>query len=83
MSRSWYVFIGDNPTNALNYYRINIKHTCLCGDKICAIYAYDGGINPKEPLSPNLQVYISKALLTGQLQPDIPWDTKKYVYLKN
>ena len=85
MSKSWYAFIwGDDPTDVQHYHKIELKHDCLCGDKICAIYADTGeASHPSEPLSRNLLQYINQALLTGQLQPAFPEGTKKYVYLKS
>lgn len=87
MARSWYGFIGGKDSDAfdvLNYFRLTAgKHVCLCGNTICAIYAADHGIHPEEPLSTNMQQYIKNALVTGQLQPEIPFDAKKYVYLRH
>lgn len=83
MARSWYAFIGgDDPFNPLNYFQITVKHRCLCGNEICAIYAKDNGLHPEAPLSLNLQQYIKNALITEQLQPEVPFNAKKYVYLK-
>lgn len=72
---------GD-PTLFSNYNRITIKHSCLCGNQICTIYADGEGPHPEAPLSPRIQNYIKKAMVTGQLQPDYPIDARKYVYLK-
>lgn len=84
MARSWYVFIGGNdPTNFLNYYKLTVKHECLCGDQICAIYATGTGHNPDQYLSQNMQKYIKDALFTGQIQPETPFNAKKYVYLRH
>jgi len=84
MKRSWYAFTGGSGdfTNVLNYHRISVKHACLCGDKICAIYANSNGLHPQEPLSKNMIQYINKALSTELIQPETPFDAKKYVYLK-
>lgn len=82
MSRSWYAYIYGDPLDAQNYAKLTIQHGCLCGDRICAIYSYGIGIQPVSPLSLNIQNYISNALITGQLQPEIPFDSKKYVYLR-
>ncbi|MBB6270420.1 hypothetical protein HDF26_000847 [Pedobacter cryoconitis] len=86
MARSWYAFIGGNPIEITNYYKATVKHSCLCGDQICAIYAVDAGANnlhPPFPLSDNMKQYIQNALITGQIQPEIPYNTRKYVYLKH
>jgi hypothetical protein len=86
MARSWYVFTGgDDPLNILNYYKIEVKHRCLCGTQICAIYATDSETDshPADPLSPNMKKYIKEALVTHELQPSMPWSAKKYVYLKH
>lgn len=83
MARSWYAFVyGDDPTNILNYYKITAKHDCLCGNRICAIYATGNDTHPEGPLSENMLQYINKALITGNIQPETPYNTKKYVYLK-
>ncbi|MGY0036923.1 hypothetical protein [Pedobacter sp. NJ-S-72] len=84
MARLWYTFIGGNdPTNFLNYYKISVKHECLCGNQICAVYvAGNGNSHPDTNFSQNIQQYIKDALSTGQIQPEIPFNTKKYVYLK-
>ena len=84
MARSWYAFIaGGDPTDPERYWKATVKHTCLCGDQICAIYAKGEGSNPDVPLSPNMLKYINKALLTGQIQPETPIKSRKYVYLKH
>lgn len=83
MSRSWYAFIGDdNVTDVSKYFRVTVKHQCLCGDKICAIYAKGIGTHPDAPLSENMQSYIKAALINCSLQPENPVGSKKYVYLK-
>lgn len=82
MSKSWYAFIGGDPTNLISYYHLTVKHGCLCGDTICAIYAESEGLHPRTPFSENMQEYILQALTTGQLQPQVPYNAKKYVYLK-
>lgn len=86
MIKSWYAFIGgDDVFNPMNYIRLTngSKHICLCGDKICAVYLPDNGRHPQSPISDNLQNYITNALVSGQLQPQIPWASKKYVYLRS
>jgi hypothetical protein len=86
MSKSWYVFIGgsNNNDDVLNYYKIpEGKHLCLCGHIICAIYADGIGPNPQSPLSSNIRQYIKQALITELIQPQIPYDAKKYVYLRH
>lgn len=84
MSKAWYVFLGgSDPTDANNYHKISVKHSCLCGHKICAILAEDAGIKPASPLSDRLITYIGNGICTGQLQPELPFHAKKYVYLKS
>ncbi|SEB19874.1 hypothetical protein [Pedobacter hartonius] len=83
MSKSWYAFIGSDPLDVLSYYRITIKHDCLCGTQICAIYATDNGMHPADPLSSNLQEYIKEALVTRMIQPAEPYNARKFVYLKH
>ena len=85
MAKSWYAFIqGDNPMDIRNYFKIDVKHSCLCGDQICAIYTQIGeDLHPQHPLSNNVLYYINQALITGELQPAFPLGTKKYVYLKS
>lgn len=83
MARSWYAYLGfGDPTSFSTYARLTVKHSCLCGDKICAIYVDADTFRLESPLSENLQEYIRNALITGQLQPESPRGTKKYVYLK-
>ncbi len=82
--KAWYIFFGgDDPTDVSNYRRINVKHTCLCGTKICVIYADDNGLQPGYPLSSNIQTYINDALATQLIQPEFPYCAKKFVYLKD
>jgi len=82
MGKSWYAFLGGEISDPLSYYKITVKHGCLCGFQLCAIYANDNGVHPKVPFSDNLTIYISNALTSGQLQPEFPFGNKKYVYLK-
>jgi hypothetical protein len=83
MNRSWYAYMGfGDPAACSSYVKATIKHNCLCGDKICVIYAYGEELRPEGPLSLNMQQYIKKALATGRIQPDRPLGGKKYVYLK-
>lgn len=86
MARSWYAFIGGNdPTDIQNYYKVTVKHDCLCGDQICAVYAKENKDQEEPhpaPFSMNMQQYIRDALSTKLLQPEHPYNTKKYVYLK-
>lgn len=83
MAKSWYVFMGTgDPTLYSNYRKLTIKHSCLCGNQICAIYADGEETHPEVPLSLNIQQYINKAMVTGELQPEFPANTRKYVYLR-
>ena len=84
MARAWYGFVGGpDVTNISNYYISHRKtELCLCGTTICAVYVPEGGMHPPGPFSSNIEAYIKKALVTGQLQPDHPFGAKKYVYLK-
>lgn len=83
MARAWYVFIGgDDPMSASRYIKVQSKPKCLCGNIICSIYAIDNGLHPQDPLSENLRNYIKRALATEMLQPEYPFDSKKYVYLR-
>lgn len=84
MAKSWYVYMGaGDPTLFSSYRRLTVKHTCLCGNQICAIYAKGEDTLPEGPLSINLQQYVKAALATGALQPERPAGTKKYVYLRS
>ena len=83
MAKSWYAFIGGtDPLNTMNYRKLTIRHDCLCGAQICAIYAEGVNLYPKNPFSLKMQLYITDALITGQIQPQMA-NTKKYVYLKS
>ena len=83
MSKAWYVFMGGlDTTSQSSYVRLYAKHDCLCGTEICAIYIKDSGFHPSEPFSQNMINYIKDALLTGRMQPSLPYNAKKYVYLR-
>ncbi|MBB5637832.1 hypothetical protein HDE68_003757 [Pedobacter cryoconitis] len=84
MARVWYSYIGSgSPFLAANYFRAAVKPGCINGSNICAIYAYNGDINPQAPFSTNLNNYISNALLTNLPQPQDSGNAKRYVYLKS
>lgn len=84
MVRSWYVYLGfGDPTSFSNYAQTTVKHNCLCGNRICAVYVEANTFRLENALSENLQKYIRNALVTGQLQPDTPTGAKKYVYLQS
>jgi len=84
MKRSWYAFYGgDDPLNEKNYIKMPVGPLCLCGDKICAIYVYSESRQLNQPLTNNLQQYIKDALATRFIQPEYPFDAKKFVYLKD
>lgn len=85
MAKSWYFFIGgDDQFDTSKYLKVPVsKLLCLCGDKICAIYADGVGREPVSPLSSRLKEYILSALASGQLQPEHPRGAKKYVYLRD
>lgn len=82
--KSWYYYDGGDPLSATNYYKLGrvLPHNCLCGDTICMIYANDAGDVPFDPLSANMQQYITDALTTGLLQPQKPYNSKFFVYLR-
>ena len=84
MAKAWYSFFEGDPTSATNYYLMEkLNYYCLCGDRICGIYATSSdGKHPTSPLSANMITYIEQALGTGELQPQKPINGKKYVYLK-
>lgn len=83
MAKSWYFFFGEDYNNPESYIRLPGKHVCLCGDKLCAIYAEGINQRPNAPLSANIQRYIKLAIATRQLQPEFPPLSRKYVYLKD
>lgn len=83
MSRSWYAYVGlGDPSSCSSYVKVTAKHNCICGTKICAIYASGEDFRPSEPFSDNMRQYINKALATGKIQPERPFGSKKYVYLR-
>jgi hypothetical protein len=82
MAKAWYFFMGGDALSTNSYHKVEM-HTCLCGDKICAIYLPDTGTTPKVPFSDNMTAYITSALATQRLQPEKPYHTKKYVYLRD
>lgn len=83
MERIWYAYISGDPYQVSSYFRVTIKPTFLCGDRICAINAPDNGQSPADPLSNNLQRYIHDGLETGMYQPEKPLNAKAYVYLRD
>jgi len=83
MNRSWYAYMGiGDPSLCSSYVKVSVRHTCICGTKICAIYATGEDFRPTEPLSDNMQQYIKKALATGRIQPERPFGSRKFVYLR-
>ena len=84
MTRSWYTYVGkDNPLDEKNYLKVGGKPGCLCGNNICAIYVRGHERQLEIPLSTNIQKYIKDALATEFVQPDSPFDTKIFVYLRD
>ena len=81
MARTWYSYVGGNPLEPSSYFRSTTKPGCLTGPSICAVYAYNGDVNPSF-FSTNLQNYITNGLSTQQPQPQGGAGVKKYVYLK-
>jgi hypothetical protein len=92
MPRAWYIFNGATNADAqyaAGNYRL-ISHStrpaCINGIQVCAVSAaYPGDvapINPIAPLSANIKQYIADGLATQVSQPQIPTDTKRYVYLR-
>ena len=81
MARCWYSYIFGNPFESSSYYPSTQKPSCITGNRICAIYAYDCDFGPIQ-FSDRLMIYISNALITGVPQPNIPIRSKKFVYLR-
>ena len=92
MARSWYIFNGSISSNAqydASNYRIISganKPACVNGVQICAIYAYhpvtNTSNNPIAPLSKNIQQYITDGIATQVSQPQIPTNSKRFLYLR-
>jgi len=82
--KAWYGYFGEDgedPMDVSHYHILQkFKRFCLCGPRLCCIYVDFNGDHPA-PLSENMRNYIEKALATELMQPDIPYDAKKYVYL--
>lgn len=83
MSKSWYAYIYGDPFSVSSYALLQGKHDGLCGTTICAIYLDNNGFYPKDPFSENIYSYIKDALTTHQMQPTVPFDARKFVYLKH
>jgi len=83
MSKSWYFCMGEDPNNVNSYERITVQHNFLCGEKISVILADGEQLHPNAPFSENMLLYINNAIKTGQIQPEHPILSKKYVYLKD
>jgi len=81
MARTWYSYVSGNALEPSSYFRSVTKPGCITGCSICAIYQYNGDINPS-PFSSNMQNYITNALITCISQPSSPPGAKKYVYAK-
>lgn len=81
MSRAWYSYQRNNPTNLPESYIYSTsKPTCNTGRIVCSIYALYAGLNPLT-VSSNLQSYIAAGQSTGLAQPSTPVGAKKFVYL--
>lgn len=81
MSRFWYAYdnVGD-PNSVTSYSLSTDKPACTTGNKLCTINAASEDPNTIDPLSANIQIYISNLLITGVPQPQN--GQKKYVYGK-
>jgi len=82
MARTWYSYVSGNPLEISSYFRSTTKPTCLVGPQVCAVYAYNGDLNPSA-FSSNLQDYIQNGLSTQVPQPSVGPGTKKYLYMKH
>lgn len=81
--KSWYHYGVGDPLSAKSYYKLGIlPHYCLCGDKICMIYVENGNNAELDTLSANIQQYIKNGLSTGCPQPQKPYGSKFFVYLR-
>ena len=81
MSRAWYAYDGvGDPYVFSSYSLTTVNIGCVNGNDPCAIYVYNGDIDPVQPFSVNIQHYISNLLITGIAQPQI--GSKRYVYGK-
>lgn len=82
MARNWYAYNGIGDPLLVSSYNLALsKPTCINGNILCAIYAFGFGPTPTY-ISVNMRFYIQNAQLTLITQPDLPPNSKKYVYLK-
>jgi len=89
MPRTWYLFNCDPSPNApylpANYRRLTVKPTCTTGPHVCAINVFYPGstapLFPPSPLSNNIQQYITDGIATLLPQPQLPLNTKIFVYM--
>lgn len=83
MPRAWYAYDGvGDPYSLTSYSLSGVTPGCLDGDHPCAIFIYNGDLDPTGPFSHNIQTYLSNLLVTAIAQPQFPGGTKKYVYGK-
>jgi len=81
MARTWYAYNGvGDPLLISSYNLASVKPACINGSRICAIYAYNGGVSPSV-LSTNLRLYIANIQVATVAQPDSSL-TRKFVYGK-
>lgn len=88
MARYWYSYIKptSDPRLSSSYQllRTGVRTPrCTIGNVLCAINAPAGGPFPFSPISANLQAYIAAALANGVPQPELPFGSKIFVYLKS
>ena len=85
MARYWYSYVvrSADPRLSSSYQLLKINPTCTTGPNLCAINSIEGGPFPFSPLSANLLDYIAAAIATGIPQPQMPFGSTYYVYMKS
>ena len=84
IDKCWYCYNGvGDPFQASSYRKISYKPGGQVGTNINAIYA-TGDYTPISPLSTNIQLYVSLALVTGMSQPPhIDKKSKYFVFMRS
>lgn len=81
MPRAWYAYNGvSDPYLFTSYSLSNGTPGCIDGNDPCAIFVYNGGSIPEGSFSANIRIYIADLMVTSLAQPQLPSNTKKYVY---
>ena len=83
MSRSWFAYSGVGSVILPENYLLSPDiPMCREGFTICSIYVENIGLEFPGALSPNIRRYIANGLTNGVPEPRVPFEAKKYVYMR-